>query len=126
MPSAGTCSWANGADIFGTGKAIGDLVNGAAADAMFFRCNPYFYLAVATLPSPRSLHPLGTSGIELAAGVGHYLRHVANVSFSWPVSSFSCAPHPPRCDDNPSLNRHTTAPLPIIDAVLNAVLFILN
>jgi hypothetical protein len=26
----------------------------------------------------------GTSGVELAAGVGHYLRHVANVSLSWP------------------------------------------
>ena len=26
----------------------------------------------------------GTSGVELGAGMGHYLRHVANVSFSWP------------------------------------------
>lgn len=26
----------------------------------------------------------GSTGVELAAGLGHYLRHVANVSFSWP------------------------------------------
>jgi alpha-N-acetylglucosaminidase len=26
----------------------------------------------------------GSTGVELAAGLGHYLRHVANMSFSWP------------------------------------------
>jgi alpha-N-acetylglucosaminidase len=26
----------------------------------------------------------GSTGVELGAGLGHYLRHVANVSFSWP------------------------------------------
>jgi alpha-N-acetylglucosaminidase len=48
--------------------------------------------AAPTAPAPgpgSSLTPTtvvivrGSTGVELAAGVGHYLRHVANVSFSW-------------------------------------------
>jgi alpha-N-acetylglucosaminidase len=39
------------------------------------------------IPESSGIHVVvvrGTSGVELAAGAGHYLRHVANVSFSWP------------------------------------------
>ena len=45
----------------------------------------FFALAPATTPGgPLVAHISGTSGVELAAGVGHYLRHIANISFSWP------------------------------------------